>query len=337
MRAACSKPASEVTSLTVSRFLVALTLCLSTVAPPLLAQQASGTETRASARVKLRYEEPEPRLVAQLLTRLRAELRVGGFGVVMDEPAAEIAVSANGDQLQLDITTSASGTSSHAVLTGTEREIPLLALQATEFLRAGLLPRVAPAQPIPRIEPPSAEPVSPAPALRSGSWLIDLGCGFLTGFRAGDHLPLVSLGVAHRFPERLALGVGGDIPLGNATFEASRGSANYRIWLATLHADYGWWRSSRGAASLGLELGGARVSSDGRPEAPLEARHPSRFALSLGARLAAELRLTAEVALLAQARVVSLSPTPLIAVIGDQRALGSPSVMFGLGVRIGGG
>jgi hypothetical protein len=297
------------------------------MAKPAFAQQAT-----SAARIQLRHDEQPPRLVSLLLTRLRAELRVAGFELVTSEPAAEIAISITDEQLQLEITGTAS---SHAVLSGTAREIPLLALQATEFLRAGLLPRATP--PKPTIKGPSA-PVRqlPPPAPPRGSWRLDGGGSWLTGFRAGDGLPLVSLGVGYRFPQRLSLGAGGDIPLGSATFDATRGSAKYRVWLAALHADYAWWRSSRGSAALGLELGAARVSSEGRPDAPLEARHPSRFALALGARLTTELRLSAEVALLAQARIVSLSPTPLIAVLNEERAVGSPSVIFGLGVRIGG-
>jgi hypothetical protein len=281
--------------------------------------------------VKLRYEDgPSPRLVSRLLTRLRAELEVAGFGIVTAGPAAEVAVTATDERVQLEISSS-----SHAVLSGTEREIPLLALQATEFLRAGLLPRATPPEPERKSDAPLPATFAPPPSPPRGAWSMDVSGSWLTGFRAGDHLPLVSVGATHRFPERLSLGLGGDVPLGPATFDAARGSAKYRIWLGALHADYAWWRSSRGTASLGLELGAARISSDGLPDAPLEARHPSRFALALGARLAAELRLSPSVALLAQARVLSLSPTPLVAVLDEERAVGNPSIIFGLGVRVG--
>jgi len=280
--------------------------------------------------VRLSYDEQQaPHLVSQLVTRLRAELYAAGFEVVTDGGLAEIAVTANDQQLQLEITCS-----NHAVLTGTQREIPLLALQATEFLRAGLLPRAPPPE---RARPaePAAPPPPPMPPLRRGAWLLDMGGSWFTGFRAGDRLPLVSLGVGYRFPERLSLGLGADVPLGSATFDATRGSAKYRVWLGTLRADYALWHSTRGTVGLGLELGAARVSSDGEPDAPLQARHPSRFGLALGARLAAELRLGSKAALLTQARVSSLSPTPLVAVLDEERAVSNPSLIFGLGVRIG--
>jgi hypothetical protein len=52
--------------------------------------------------------------------------------------------------------------------------------------------------------------------------------------------------------------------------------------------------------------------------------------------LGAEIRVNSLVALLGQARVVSLSPNPVVAVLADERRLGGPSILFELGARIGG-
>jgi hypothetical protein len=80
----------------------------------------------------------------------------------------------------------------------------------------------------------------------------------------------------------------------------------------------------------------AKTTTTGRPHAPLAPGHAELWSLSLGARLAAEVRLSPILALLGQARLVSLSPNPIVAVLDDERRLGGPSILLELGVRVGG-
>lgn len=359
---ACSRRRSEGAELVRSRFLRLRALALrcalagsALFARPGAAQTfdaASALAERAPG-VRLRYDAQPARLVTLLVMRLSAELKVAGFSVEpapgeglallaeQHEPAgsyADIRVTVDGDRAELDITSRARGASSHVVLAGSEREVPALALQATEFLRAGLLPRLTPLAPaLPGREAPSAKaapPTSLAPV--HGQWLLDVGGAVLGNWRAGDRLLLLSLGAGYASPQRVTVSAGLDVPLGSATFRSPQGFADYRLWFLQLHADYAWLRWRSGEASLGLGFGTARVTSVGRPLVPLEGRQPELWALALGARLSAELRASSKLACFARARVVSLSPNPLIAVLSDERRLGSPSILLELGLRIGG-
>jgi hypothetical protein len=220
------------------------------------------------------------------------------------------------------------------VLVGAVHEGPALALQATEFLRAGLLPRVA--LPAPPLSPalPRVEPVRPPPP--RGRALLDVGGAWLTNVGAGDGLWLLSLGAGYAFPERFSLSMGADVPLGSATFRASRGAADYRLWGGAWRADYAWLRFRRGEATLGLGIGAARITSAGRPDSPLEGLRSGAWALSLEARFGGELRLTADLAVFARTRVVTLSPNPVVALLAEERRLGAPALLFELGARLGG-
>jgi len=318
--------------------------------------RAAENVARPAPQVRLRYDVASaPRLVTLLVTRLSAELKVGGFSPLLPprtadgaaaasdeaEPSGgygDIALSASGERVQLEITSQALGASSHVVLVGGEREVGALALQATEFLRAGLIPRVAPelaAQTTVETQPNAAPRPDTAPK-RSGRWLLDLGPTLLVNWRAGDGLALLSLGAGYAWPGRVSLSGSIDVPLNSATFRTPAGSAEYRLWLGQLQADYAWLQWRNGEATLGLGVGMAKVTTAGKPQAPIEARQPELWSLSLGARLAAELRLSSTIALLGQARVVSLSPNPVVAILADERRLGSPSVLFALGARVGG-
>lgn len=312
--------------------------CALAWAEPSAAQEV-GVEAAAAARsVRLRFDAADTsRALATAVTRLSAELRVAGFDVVNavevnGDSYGDVEIRASDGRLRLEITSTAQGASSHVVLVGTESEVGGLALQATEFLRAGLSPRAV----VPAAAPEKAASEAPTPvalALR-GRLFLDAGAGLLTNWRAGDVLPLFSLGGGYEFPERIALSVAGDVPLGTATFDAQRGSADYRQWLGGLQADYAWLRGNSGQLTIGSYVGVARTSSSGRPEAPLRARGESSWALALGARLGGELKLTSFASLVVQARVLGLSPNPLVDVIGETRRLGSPSIALNLGVRI---
>jgi hypothetical protein len=304
----------------------------------------------------LRYEvNAPPRLVTLLVTRLKAELRVAGFVAVLPnvhevagpgsglQPVgssgyADIALSASGERVQLEITSHSRGASSHVVLNGTEREIGPLALQATEFLRAGVTPRdasdsTAEARRSSAVD--SASRKRPEGA-QGGGWVLDLGATLLTNWSSGDRLPLLSVGTGYALPARLLLGGSVDVPLASATFRATAGSADYRMGLAQLHADYAWLRWASGEATLGLAIGMARVTTAGRPQASMKATSAELWSLTLGARLAAELRFGSSVALLGRARLLGLSPNPLVAIGAEERRLGGPALLFELGVRVGG-
>ncbi|HVY32752.1 MAG TPA: hypothetical protein VHB79_39725 [Polyangiaceae bacterium] len=308
-------------------------------------------DTSAAALVHLTIESaPATRLVAILLTRLQAELNVGGFAVALDVDSssappkanaayAEVEVAEREGRVLLDVTSRSQSASSHVKLTGSEKEIGPIALQAVEFLRAGLVPRVA--APRAGSSAPLHESVSAPPGPVSapdavGRAYLDLGCGLLTNLGPNDKLALLSTAVGYAGAERLAIGVMGDIPLNSTTLTAPRGSADYRLWLGSLSADYSFWRSRRGELAFGTTLGVARTVANGHPDPPGQAAQPKLWSLTLGVRLRAELKLHPLIAIQAETRVLSMSPSPVVAVFDEERRLGAPSVLFGLGARVGG-
>lgn len=330
-----------------------LALLLVALSPRISAAQPAEVAPRTlppSLEVQLDYaaSEPPSRLLELLATRLMAELRLAGFAVTLRpaEPApapptttgdyARISLVAEGDRITLEISSRSLGASSHALLVGKESELGPLALQATEFLRAGLTPRVEPAVSVTPPPRPSAAEAAPLEPVRRGRWLLDMGAATLTNWRAADHLELLSIGAGYAGADRLSLRAGLDVPLTSASFETSRGNADYRLWLAALRADYAWLRWRTGQATLGLDVGAAKVTTSGIPDAPIESRNPALWALSLGAAAAAQFDLSQLVALRTGVRVLTLSPNPLVAILEDERRLGSPSILLELGLRIGG-
>lgn len=305
-----------------------------------------------SRKVRLAHDSAEPSpLVGSAVTRLAAELRVAGFSVLLrsavsePEPAesdnsevyADISVGMLSDQVRLDISSRSLGASGHVVLLGREREIGLLALQATEFLRAGLVPRASVERArLPRaVAPHAAAATATRPAEQQGRWLLDAGPALLTNWGAGDRLPLLALSAGYASPRGISLFATLDVPLHEARFQTERGVADYRSWLAGARGDYRLVDGSSGSLSLGLCAGAAKTASEGRPLAPLEPLRASAWALYLGASAAAEYRLTRSVAVTAQARLVSFSPNPLISIVDEARRLGSPALLFGVGARLG--
>lgn len=310
------------------------------------AAESSPSEVAAAVRptVELDYDTMSTSpLLLHAVTRLRAELHVAGFASAVAEPAAadsgpreptygRVSLAVEGEQLRLEVVSASSASSSHATLRGAEREVEGLMLQATEFLRAGLVPRVAPRS-SPPVEPAPPERTAPPLPLRR-RWAVDAGMTLATNWGARDLLPLGSFAALHYPARRLALGAAFDMPLGQARYDATLGSADYRIGFGTLEADYAVLHGARGSLALGIGVGAARTLSSGQPLPPLQPDQASLWSLSLGASLRAELRLWRYFALTARARVVSLSPNPLIAVLDDERRLGSPCLLFGLGARV---
>lgn len=286
-------------------------------------------------------------LVERMLTRLRAELRVSGFVIAPERAGearavtdyAEIGVSGHGERVLLDVTTRSPSASSHVVLAGGERELGALALQAVEFLRAGLVPRIVepeppdatPPKPGPS-EPPRLAPLEPA----AGRAYLDIGGTLLTNLGAKDQLALLSLGLGYASAGRVSFGAFGEIPLTSAAFQAGRGAADYQLWLGGLDGDFAFWRSAGGELALGSLLGLARATARGNPTGPARAERPASWSLVLGAKLRAQLKLSPSIALQAEARVLALSPNPIVAVFDDERRLGAPSALVSLGVRVGG-
>jgi hypothetical protein len=312
-----------------------------------LADEASPGAIAAEAKpvVALDYESTSTApLLIHAVTRLRAELKVAGFAEVLPstEPRkandlgsvyGRVSLAVTGDELRLDIVSTSSATSSHAILLGTEHDVEGVMLQATEFLRAGLVPRLAPRSPRP-IEPapPSREPsTAPAPRRR---WAVDAAATLATNWGAADLLPLASF-AAHHYPtRRLSIGVAFDVPLAEAHYDASLGSAAYRIGLGSLEVEYALMRGTRAALSVGLGAGAARTLSSGQPQAPLQAQDASLWSLALGGSVRGELKVSRFLALTGRARVLGMSPNPLIAVIDDERRLGNPCFLFSLGARV---
>jgi hypothetical protein len=319
---------------------LALALALCWLARPAPSAAQTKLEAPSTPRlVQLDYAIPAPgRLTSLAVTRLVAELRLTGFTVMLPGSAAaaraptRITISESESGVELEITSAVQGAASHIVLAGTEQEVGPLALQASEFLRAGLLPRAAPRTPE---APPAAPAPAPAPAA-TGSAFLDLGASLLTNGSAADHLTLLSFAAGYAWPERVALSATLDVPLGWATFHGPFGSADYRLWLAGLSADYGFVHWRRGQATLGVYVGAARTTTTGHPDAPAESQSPTLWSLALGARAGVELRLTQHVSFLNQLRLLALSPNPVVSVLADERRLGSPSLVLELGARWGG-
>ena len=312
-----------------------------------LAEEPTGEEVPPSnrPRVLIQYDASQPsELVDRATTRLRFELRAAGFDCALSptkEPGSEsehatpyalIALTVDNDQLRLDITSSAVGSSSHVILVGNQRELGAVMLQASEFLRAGQVPRVGGAAP-PRAEPqPRSSSSSFAPMRRH--WLIDLGPALLSNWGAHDLLPLASFAVGYRPSLRSSLRAVFDVPLEQAQYETQRGTVDYRIGLGTLNAEYAVLQGTRASLSLGFVVGAARVLSAGRPAAPLAARDDALWALTLGVEAATEVRVSRWLSLTLYGSLLSLSPNPLLAIVNEERRLGSPSVLFGLGIRV---
>lgn len=356
MREASSRQVTSVASLrrslnVVSGVVSCLTASLAsaqTVEP----EDAALAQPTPSQKVRLAHDSAGPSpLVISTVTRLAAELRVAGFSVLLrgavsePDPAesddtevyADISVGMLADQVRLDISSRSLGTSGHVVLLGREREIGLLALQATEFLRAGLVPRASVERArLPRVvAPPTAAAAATRPAEQQGRWLLDVGPALLTNWGAGDRLPLLALGAGYASPRGVSLFATLDVPLHDARFETERGIADYRSWLAGARADYRLVSWSSGSVSLGLCAGAAKTTSEGSPLPPLEPLRASAWVLYLGASAGVEYRLTRSFAATAQARLVSFSPNPLVSIVGEARRLGSPAVLFGVGARLG--
>ncbi len=314
------------------------------------ARAAEGPPSEVSAAAKptveLDYDTASTSpLLLHAVTRLRAELHAAGFASSVAEPSpvsgsgssadestyGRVSLAVTGEQLQLEVVSASSASSSHATLRGTEREVEGLMLQATEFLRAGLVPR-AMARTVRREPPPVPRQAPPPPQRRR--WVVDAGISLATNWGAGDLLPLASFAALHYPARRLAVGVAFDVPLDEASYDAELGSADYRIGFGTVEADYAVLHGSRGSLALGIGVGAARTLSSGQPLPPLQPDQASLSSLALGASLRAELRLWRYFALTARARVVSLSPNPLIAVVDDERRLGNPCLLFSLGARV---
>jgi len=310
---------------------------------------------------------PELPLLAEGLTRLVAELGVAGFEVKLlgrgesglaegwqepepdderegVEPYALLHLSVAGDQLRLEISSHAARTSSHLSIVGKKREVAALCLQAAEFLRAGLVPNLsAPNAPSAPSAPPSTPPEplerppsaadEPRSSPRSGSFRLDLGAALLSNWGARDSLSLLALRSGYAFTSGFALAAAVYVPLNDARFVASHGFADYRLWLGAVEANYAWLEWPQGELSLGFDAGLARSSSVGTPDAPWQAEQAAAWSLLLGAGLGAEYRVSDAFALAADAHVLSLSPSPVVAIVADERRLGGPAVRFGLGAR----
>lgn len=280
-------------------------------------------------------------LLLHAVTRLRAELNAAGFVGIVTQPTTEspgetvpvygrISLLVHGEQLRIDIISTSSATSSHAILLGTEGEIEGLMLQATEFLRAGLVPRLGP-RAVRRGERAVAPPPRESPRRR---WAVDAAMTLGTNWGSEDVLPLVSFAAQHYPAKRLAVGVAFDVPIADARFETAHGAAEYRIGFGQVEMDYTLLGGARGALALGLQLGAARTLSTGQPLPPLEPHSASLWSLSLGVGLRAELRIWRFFAVSTRFHVVGLSPNPLVAVLDEERRLGRPCLLFSLGGRL---
>lgn len=304
---------------------------------------ASATEPAVRPVVTLAYDTASTSpLLLHAVTRLRAELNAAGFTGVLREPwnvsgggrasaYARVSLEVTDESLRLDIVSSSSATSSHAILLGTEREVEGLMLQATEFLRAGIVPRLAPRAAVSVERAPLLPAQRQAPGRR---WAVDAGATLATSWGAADVLPLLSFAAGYYPAARLSVGGSFDIPLASGRYPARLGSATYRILFGSLEAEYVVVGSAPAALALGLSVGAAHTVSWGEPLLPLEPRNASLWSLSLGVGVRAELRLWRFLALTTRLRAISLSPTPLVAVVDDERRLGSPCLLFSFGGRV---
>jgi len=293
--------------------------------------------------VELEYEVASGSAVlGEGVTRVSAELRLAGFDVrLVEAPSdaihgyARVRLSEAAGKLSVEIVSHTSETESRLLTVATEREIRATAVQVAEFLRAGLVPRATVrAAPLHNAEPaPQPAPVNARPALKR-SLRVQLGAAVLSNWNAGDLLPLLEIGAGFALSRRAWLTADLHLPLADAHYEASRGSAAYHSWFATLGADSALLSWSAGALSVGVRAGAARVSSAGAPSAPLEGRHASTWALALAAHVEVEQRIVEPLALTAGVAFLTLSPGPVVAVLDDERRLARPALIGAVGARV---
>jgi hypothetical protein len=309
-------------------------------------------------RVVVEYDAQQTSsLLAEGVTRVVAELRVAGFEVQMAgergadaavpnegsasalpplTPYATMSLSERDDQLTVEIRSDSNANSSRLIILGRERDVAVLALKSAEFLRAGLAPHVQAAR-----SPVTSSGMSHAPApaaipqrLPAHLWQLDLGGAFLTNLGVGDHLPLLTIHPAYLALPRLALGAALDLPLGDAHFEASQGSGSYRVWFGSVSASASWLKWRNGEMTVGASAGVARTLSTAVPNPPLKARQPAFWSLALSLDAGLDYQVIEPLALVAEAHLLALSPSPVVAVVEDERRLGRPSLMLGLSARI---
>jgi hypothetical protein len=314
-----------------SRWACVLALCLSSWPTVAFAQ--------GSRLVSIESPVDGSPVIEESITRIVAELRAAGFEVELDSSdagdsryLAKLRLSLAGDELRVEITSDA--TASTVAITGPQQEVAAVALQSAEFLRAGLVPRFAPAQ------APPAEDVAPkrteaeAPEPPADRWLIGLSGALLTNWGAGDRLPLLDIAPGFSLSSRFAVGVHVFVPLADARFQTATGDADYRTWLALAGAEIELLRWSAWQLAAGVNAGVARSVATGRPAVPFEALDSALWSLALGADLSVDYQLLESLALSTQLHVLSLSPQPIVAVREYERGLGRPSLLASLGARV---
>jgi hypothetical protein len=306
--------------------------------------------------VSLEFDPDEPApLLAQGVTRLVAELKVAGFRVRLLERAssatdadraepneipplyASIRLSVVGDRLQIEVDTDSNGTSSRLVLVSGRRDVAVVALQAAEFLSAGLVPRLglpAARRPHPAAANGEAAAAQAPLGSRPEAFGLALGAAAMTNWASGDALPLLTIHSQLALSPIFSWGTDFYLPVGAARFDAARGSANYRVWLGELDWGVHCLRTPRSTLTLGINAGIARTATAGAPTAPLQPRDPGAWSLALGVGIASEYRLVGALAVIAEARIVTLSPSPVLVVVDDERRLGRPSALLGVGLRV---
>jgi len=307
--------------------------------------------------VSLEFDRAEAApLLLQGVTRLAAELKVAGFQPRLPEreptvgepsqselqgaepmPYASIRLALVGDRLQIEVSTESNGTSSRLVLMSGRRDVAAAALQAAEFLSAGLVPRLglpharqlraARSDDRAATAPPSSEPTSETFGLA-------LGGAALTNWAASDVLPLLAVHSSLALSPVFSWGTDFYLPLGAARFDAAHGSASYRVWLGELNLGVTCLRSRRSTLTLGANAGIAWTTTAGSPTAPLQPREPGAWSLAVGLGAASEYRLVGALAVIAEGRVLTLSPSPVVVVVDDERRLGRPSALLGIGLRV---
>jgi hypothetical protein len=303
--------------------------CLSLLfAGSLELQTTTAAAQRPSVVVSYDADSTSPLLV-EARTRLVAELRVAGFDVeptssrengvgttptIGNEASvyADVALSAPSEQLELAVSDHSRAIANRLVLVGKRDDVAAVAIQAVEFLRAGLVPRLAPAPPVQAavstVSAPEVDRASaPSPESQEARQLrLDLGPTLLTNLGKADRLALLSVRPSLALSTHWSVAASFDAPLGS---------------------------SGRAEASLGAGLGLARVLSTGAPDAPLVPRQAAAWSLTLGLRAAYEYRIIPAFRVVVAAELLSLSPAPVVAVLTDERRLGSPAAVFDLAAR----
>jgi hypothetical protein len=215
----------------------------------------------------------------------------------------------------------------------------VLAIRAVDLLRASLREFETDERPPPDIVGVDRRPVPraaaqlssrPPPDVRCRAEALLLAEGARFGVAAGP-----SLGLSYRTTDWLELGILASGPLVGAKLETVEGSATMHQELGLLEARVSVLRSPLFDVGVNAALGVHLLSAEGQALPPLLSKSDrvASFAFAMG--LAAEVKLSARIALGVTLRAVGMAPRVGVAVARESAVLALPVVLASGGIVVG--